>query len=229
MLEKKKDGGGGGGGGSGGEMTAEQMELLMRLLRIAMGEAELRGRTRALDRFREEDKNYGDKAVVLHDDQLTLRDVLAGIMDRISNPQALQLLGQAETAMLDAAGQLRKPDTGATTIAAETEVIELLLAGTNQEAQSMSAAAAAMAQMMQQMMGMGGAPGMGMGSGQGGGGSMAGGFTDRGNDPVTGDQKGDRVTGKEHEGLAGSALSRVPQEFRDVLQSYFGELEGQKR
>ena len=221
MLDPPKQDGGGGGGGGGGEMSAEQMELLLKLFRIVQGEAELRGRTRSLDERRAEDKEYGPKAAKLHSNQLTLHDALNEVIEKVQDPRAMQLLGQAEKAMLDAAALLDKPQTDAPTVAAENEVIELLLAGTNQAASSMGQGMAGLSQMLQQMLGMG----MGSGAGKKGGGSTAGGSTDKANELTADSKKGDRGDQKSGNAASGHSLSKVPAEYRDVLQAYFSGLD----
>lgn len=208
-------------GGNQGEMSPEDMALLMTLMRLVQGEEEVRFRTRHLDQNRPpEAAAYQERAQTLHQNQMLLREVLRQeVIARLSPRSPLAaLLERAEKAMLDAAALLRQPETGPPAIAAETEVIELLL---DSASESGKGGGAQFAMMLRQMM-------IGRSTGPAGGGSMAGGFTDQANAPVNGDARGGQETRESPERFAGRDPERIAPEFRDLLQAYFARLDSLK-
>lgn len=218
MLEKKNSERDGKSDGDS-EMTDQQLALLLKLMRIVQAEEEVRSRTRHLENNRDDDLRYTEKSHKLQDRQLGLRDLLGEVMAEVTHPGATMLLKRVERAMLDAAGLLRVPRTDSPTIAAETEVIELLTASGGCEGKGGCSGAGCMPSL--QGMGLG----MGNGAGAGGGGSNAGGTTDEQNAFVGGNATGKRSPDRSSERFAGKNLDNVPAEFRDLLQAYYNGLE----
>jgi hypothetical protein len=219
LLEEKPDEREGEGEGEGQEMPPEMIELLIEMLQIVQGEADLREKTRALEDRRHREPKYAEKSTRLGDEQDELHTRLAELEKKVPIPQLVMLMMQARGAMKDAEALLRKPDTGRDTVAAETEVIELLSGVMSQMAQQAGGGGggAGMMAMLMQM--------MGLGAGQTPGGSMAGGTTGRLNIPGGGPSKGEK--GEERGGPkdAGRVLEQVPPEFRDAVEAYFRKVD----
>ncbi len=225
MLDSKKNSKSGQGKpGQGKQMTAEQIKLLLKLIRIVQEEENIRRRTRLLERRKEFDDGYGEKSVKEGDSQQKNLAQLREVIPK-APPKAQRNLKMAAKAMEDAERLLRLPQTDGETVAAETEVIERLTAGAQQSASSMGGAAgmsALMKMLMQQM-------GMGNGAGQAGGGSNAGGGVDPGDSGDGGKGSNDKRDDRAAEKLTGKSLENVPPEFRDALRSYFDEVEKLER
>ena len=148
------------------------IETLIALMRARQREESLREQTRLVDQGRAENRAYEADARKLSKMQYDLAADIRPIERRVRDPKLRRLVEKVGGEMMNAGMFLRKPQTDATTIAIETEIIELL-------ANSVSAAAGAcggMAQGVMQAMGM--QPGMGSGAGPKGGGSSAGGSAD---------------------------------------------------
>ena len=106
-------------------------------MRILEGEMDLRDETRAVEEAREamESGEFDKRATGLAKNQDELRERLQKVMGDIRNlengetefAKELQILGAAAGVMAEATSILNKPNTGPEAIAAETEVIELLL------------------------------------------------------------------------------------------------------
>ena len=111
--------------------------IVLELMRILEGEIDLREETRGAEKARPaiELAEYEQRAAhlfetqdELHDRTLKVMDDITALPDGVRNfGQELQILSLATAAMQDAAGILSAPSTGSEAIAAETEVIELLL------------------------------------------------------------------------------------------------------
>ncbi len=143
-----------------------------------------------------------------------------------THPKVIELLESVEEAMDEASGLLWDHDTGGTTIAAETDVIEKIFeAAKERQKQSggQGQAGGAMLDMMQEMMGQGKpAEKPGQQPGQGAG--------DKGGEGQTGDsdsantQNGGVSGGKVEERrvpkASGKAGQGLPREFQDALDAY---------
>jgi len=217
---KQDDGGGGDGGGGGGQQTPpEVLEAIMKLMRIRLGEEDLRSHTRALD-TRRADKDYSKHAEGLSDQQAALRAQTADAGLVLKQMQGVpELLAKVDHAMKDATFILARPQTDLEVIAAETEVIELLTDLLDQSCKNCSGNAAGMTSMMQAMKQMGTKPG------KTGSGSNAGGVTERENVPANGDPDGNPAERRNVNKGTGPDLNKVPAEFREALQSYFEKVE----
>jgi len=201
------------------QMTAEQLELMARVVRLVRGEQELRAQTRALDEQRGRDaidaQVYGERAANLAGLQKDLHTELTDIAQLPLSPPARALLGKAGKAMNDAENLLRLPATGTGTIAAETEVIELLTSSAKQ------ASAAQMSAFMRAMMAR-------LAQGRGAGGSLAGGDWAKGPKDADGDAAGATPEARRRERAVGVGLERIPVEFREALEAYLKRVGGDR-
>jgi hypothetical protein len=154
-----------------------------------------------------------------------------------THPKVIELLQAVEDAMDEASGLLLENDTGGTTIAAETEVIEKIFeAAKERQQQQGGQSGSAMLDMMQQMKDEGkpgekpgqkpgDKPGDQEGKGQG----------DQGGEGQTGDSdsaneaNGGKTGGKSEERrvpkASGKAGQGLPREFQDALDAYNREAE----
>ena len=134
-------------------------------------------------------------------------------------PKLRRLIAKVDGEMMNATVYLRKPQTDATTVAIETEIIELLSNAIQ------TSAGQAGAQGQQMMMAMGMMPQPGMGAGPAGGGSSAGGTTADPNNGLNGDAGGDEAGTRDVRKGGGLFPSGVPEEFKDALESYYEAVE----
>jgi len=204
-------------------------------MRILEAEVNLREETRVAEQNRKEvaAEEFAATGKKLGKAQDALADRVVRMVDRLleeeNGEQAfgreIQLFEKVEEVMAEVADILRRPDTGKEAIAAETEVIELLL-----EAQTPSGGGAGG--------GNGGTtPGSG-GTGGGNGGTTPGsggtGTTSalaeilRGSGNKTKGGSGNQSEGGK-EAATGTAGRDLPAEYRDGLDQYFNELERQRR
>ncbi len=110
---------------------------MLEVLQILEAEVNLREETRVAEQAREAitSEEHGKQGHALSETQEQLRDRIAKVTQRIRElPDAeaefayeIGLLGQVEVVMRETVGILDRPETGRPAIAAETEVIELLL------------------------------------------------------------------------------------------------------
>jgi hypothetical protein len=146
--------------------------------------------------------------------------VLAGDIEKLPRPdfppKLLELLGQVRDAMGDAADLLARAETGPDTIAAQTEVIELL-SDASQEAAGGAAGSASLMALLQRM--------LGLAASRAGGGNPGGGDTDRPNNTTAGDPAGRPADQRPVEKATGYDPSRYPAEFREALENYFQRVE----
>lgn len=111
--------------------------IVLEVLKILEGEVNLRDETRVAEQAREalDAADHEEQAIKLAEVQESLGGRVNDVIGRIRElPDAesefgkeLELLGQVELVMDEAATILGEPDTGSRAIAAETEAIELLL------------------------------------------------------------------------------------------------------
>jgi len=144
-------------------------------------------------------------------------------------PQVIELLEQVEGIMDEATDRLMKPDTGGETIAAQTEVVEKMLAAAQerQKQKGSGQAGGAMMDMMQRMAGKepGGEGKQGQPGGDQPGTGLKGGESDTANDAVTGASE-EKFETRRVPKAAGTAGKSVPEEFRKALDAYNRGLEG---
>ncbi|MDP7397195.1 MAG: hypothetical protein QF541_10020 [Lentisphaeria bacterium] len=208
-------------GGGGDSRSAAAMRIIMDLLRIAQQEDALRIQTRATDRLQAGKRQHKARSRRLLDKQLELLADINVMTADAWSPLLYDLLEEVAHAMDDAGELLERPQTDSETIAAETEVIELLTRACGScQSQCNSAAAGMLAQMMAQL-----AKGRGKKPGQG---SVAGGESNFAGDA--------QVDGQPAAGAVGEARSvektsgridpaTVPEEFREAVEQYFRAME----
>ncbi len=200
------------------------LEFMLAVGRTLQQEQDIREQTRALEARRSDLPQYESRAKQLADQQEKMRTEFANLPATVKMPAEAAMkvgivLGQVNSAMGDAVGILRKPDTGPDAIAAETVVIELL--GTLLDAagnrQQMSAAgqqkAAQMQQMLQRMRGK--SAGMG----------RPGGLTTQASPEDTGSGEGTAAAQRRVEQAAGLNTESLPVEYREALEGYFNRVE----
>lgn len=137
-------------------------------------------------------------------------------------PKVIELLGKVEDIMDEATEKLAKADTGADTIAAQTEIIELIHAAAKErQSQSGSQSGGAMMDMMERMMGkepdQQPAPGKNPDNKKGGGGVT--GDSDTASENVDGAATGGKEVRKVPK-AAGNAKIEIPEEFRKAFDAY---------
>lgn len=185
-------------------------------MRILEGEMDLREETRAVEQAHDaiEPDQYVERAEHLAATQDELNVRLAKVMVDIANlpngvqtfAKELQIIGAASAVMSEATDILNQPDTGPEAIAAETEVIELLLQSKRCNPN-------------------GGGGGGGASPGGGGGGD-----TDRPALALYGPGADARAQ-IEHRHIqqsTGTAGNSFPAEFRDGLDSFFNAIENER-
>lgn len=143
-------------------------------------------------------------------------------------PKVIELLNEVEGIMDEATDQLAAHDTGGTTIAAQTEVIEKIHAAAKekQKQQGSGQSGGAMMDMMERMMGKkpeGEGKGKDKKEGEGESGDEAGkgsgGLSDAGNDAGLG-QAGGKSEARRVPKAGGSAGLVLPEEFRKAFDAY---------
>ncbi|MFN9720107.1 MAG: hypothetical protein ACK58L_15520, partial [Planctomycetota bacterium] len=198
----------------GGKGDSLPPSVVLEVMRILEGEMDLREETRALEQIRDnsDEAVYEEKAVAQGETQHRLGVRLDNVITDIRTlplgeqkfSREIQLLTAAGSAMQDAMNTLLQPDTGSRAIAAETEVIELLLQAKRANPKG---------------------GGGGGGSNPGGGGE---GNTDRvalelygpGSDPNA------QIERRDVRQSTGTTTDQTPAEFRDGIDAFFNALEG---
>jgi hypothetical protein len=236
LVPPPQDGGGGDGEGGGEPPPDLPPEVVLEAMLILEAEANLREETRVAEQVRPslDAEAFKARADGLAGQQQKLAERVGGIIETLEMPdgplrfeeeiermkreilpgrgrqtkfaQDIRLFRQAQAVMAEAGGILTAPDTGRRAIAAETEVIELLL---------------------QSQFGGGGSPG---GGGGGGGGSPGGGGRGSTRDAAIawlgrGVNSQARADAPEEEQAIGKSGSVLPEEFRDGLDAYFNAFE----
>ncbi len=189
--------------------------IVLEVMRILEAEMDLREETRSLEQVREEIEavTYQDKAEAQSETQRKIYNRLVNVVADIKAlplgeqkfGKEIRLMTEAGGAASDATDILGQPDTGSEAIAAETEVIELLLQARRANPKS----------------------GGGGGSTPGGGGE---GSTDQvalelygpGSDPNA------QIEAREVRQATGTNNDQTPAEFRDGIDAFFNALENRK-
>jgi hypothetical protein len=140
-------------------------------------------------------------------------------------PQVIELLNEVEKIMDEATDQLTAAETGGTTIAAQTEIIEKIHAAAKekQNQQGSGQSGSAMMDMMERMMGKK-PEGEGKGKGKGDqpgekGGGGAKGASDAANEEVAG-QAGGKNEARRIPKASGTGGQVLPEEFQKALDAY---------
>ena len=180
-------------------------------MRLVQREMALRDQTRALDRRRTQ-QGYHEAAQVLAQEQRDLGFSVAALLARVFGPEIQERLRAAGAAMNDAALLLEKPETGGETIAAETEVIELLGSAAKSAGQMSgnSKGMQALAELLS-LMEVGNSPG---GNPEGAGSNLA-------SRASTGAASQDNREQRQVEKTTGYQNDSFPEEFREALGKFF--------
>jgi len=199
---------------SSGDKASLPPELVLKVMKILHGEIALREETREIENARPEieTSDYRERATSLADTQRELSRLTHEVSQAIQElpdggrdfAKEVKLLTAASAVMEQSRQLLAAPDTGAGTIAAETEVIELLLQSKRFNPN-------------------GGGGGSGSNPGGGGGGTT----DDSALARLANGGNRNGVIGKRSVGQATGAAGReFPAEFRNGLDAYFNRLEG---
>ncbi len=221
-LEEKEDDGGGQGQGQGQQDKIDPA-VIFGLMRARVQEESLREETRTLEEDREKNADYKKLAETLGGKQATLAHDVSELKAKAKdNEKLIKFIEQIGGVMGEVEGQLKKPDTGSDTVAAETVVIEAIAKALesskkkpkegDQQQQEQDAQQQAIQQMMEAMMGQ--QPGMG----QEGADAKKGGVPDRGQVGGGDSEGGGAKTGT-------GVTAGLPEEYKDAIESYFNAVE----
>ncbi len=188
-------------------------EIVLKVMKALRDEMNLRDETRELDNAKAalEEGVHAKKSGDLASKQYGIQANVRGAFDDIQRlPQGnekfgkeLKLLGAVMQVMTEAAGLLDQPETGAPTIAAETEAIELLLQAKRQSPKG----------------------GGGGGSNPGGGGAAESASESALADLGAGSDSETSVEARPVGQATGKAGRELPEEFKTGLDAYFNKLE----
>lgn len=197
--------------GAGESEGKTDTETLLAIMRIVQREMALRDQTRALDRRRNQE-DYHEAAQVLAQEQRDLGFAVAALLARVFGPEVQMRLRAAGSAMNDAALLLEKPETGGETIAAETEVIELLGSAAKNASQMSgnSKGMQALAELLS-LMEVGNSPG----------GNPEGAASNLASNATTGVTTEDNREHRQIEKTTGYQNDSFPEEFREALGKFF--------
>ncbi len=190
--------------------------IVLEVMRILEAEMDLREETRSLEQVRGETKEstYREKAEAESETQRKIYNRLVNVVTDIKAlplgeqkfGKEIQLITEAGGAASDATDILGRPDTGPEAIAAETEVIELLLQAKRANPKG----------------------------GGGGGGSTPGGGGEGNTDQVAlelygpGSDPNAQIEAREVRQATGTTNDQTPAEFRDGIDAFFNALENRK-
>ncbi|MFC1497646.1 hypothetical protein ACFLS1_04110 [Verrucomicrobiota bacterium] len=206
-------------GSCNGSPEEIEIEILIALLRARQREESLREQTRLLEKTKDTNRKYDSDARKLSVIQSELAQDIRPLERKTRNKKLRLFIEKIGGEMMNARIFLQRPQTDSETIAIETEIIELLSGSIN------SCSGQGNGMMMQMLMAaMGMQQGMGSGAGAGGG-SNAGGTTDKPNINSTGSENGAPPDGRGVEKSGGLDLTKLPEEFREILEAYFNALE----
>lgn len=227
---------GGGSGGSGGENAIDLTQLLMSLLRLRENELTLRAQTQLLDKKRNP-KNRPDaqtppipkfpaeQATQLAQSQIRIQEKLSAAASENPLPEIDGVLQEANVQMDKVIQLLQQNQTGAQTIAGETDAIHILTDAVNlinEQARRKNPSDAGMARqiaMMMQMAAIG--QGQSMSSQPSFGANQFGGDTNQSAARQTGAAAG---TSRSVPRFSGQTAN-LPTEFRRAFEHYFQKLE----
>ena len=216
MLQDKA---GGGGGGGGGQQDPEMMELAIAMMRLAQSEDNLREQTQALESQKAANPAYADDALKLAEMQGDIQRQTTTISAATKFDEAKPILDKAAYLMQESAVRLRKSDSAGETAGVQSTIIEILAPPAKDSPPSANKSMAQMQQMMQQM-----SQQMKAASTPGGNASQQ--ASNAANTNQNGDKKGDKANARQVDKASGStSASEWPEEYRDVLQSYFQNVE----
>ncbi|MEM7385638.1 MAG: hypothetical protein AAF514_11900 [Verrucomicrobiota bacterium] len=201
--------------GEGGEddQGGANREFMLRILRLVQDEMDIRNTTRVLEQGKDRDSLYLEKARQLAKRQKEGVTETRKLLEEFPFPGIAEVLLRTQMLMGEVADRLARPDTGGETIAAETEIIEMLAAAS--ESSSAGGGAEASMEEMMQMLGQ-------MQIGQTAGGNSQGGDSRKANESVEGHAEGARSRERETDRVTGvQSDDDLPSDFREVLELYF--------
>jgi hypothetical protein len=211
--------GSGSGQGEGEQRESVPPEVVLEIMKVLEEETNLREETRVTEQTKlaMTDDDLAAMLAQLSGRQESLADRVVDLVDRLlDEPDGerqfgpeIELFEQVEGVMIEAADLLAGGDTGPKAIAAETEVIELLL-------QAQAAA-------------NGGGGGGGGGSGGTPGGGATGSASTSALALVGAGNRSKAEAGGEKEQATGVSGRVLPEEFRAGLDAYFNQLERERR
>lgn len=195
--------------------------------------------TAALPAFSEEEKKdtagmlerHAEGSDKLADEQDELSADVQQLVIEQTVQQVIDLLTEVEGIMDETTDYLAETETGGTTIAAQTEIIEKIhQAAKAKQQQSGSESGGAMMDMMERMMGKKEGEGEGKGKGKGDKPGDQAGEGQTGDSDSANDADGGSAGGKAEERTvpksAGNAGKSLPREFQQALDAYNRGLEG---
>jgi len=222
-MLKKKGAGGGGEGGEGQDPEAEDIEVMIGLMRARQREESLRDQTRLAEESRLTNEQYLADAEKLGAIQDEITGDVRALEGKGTSSELRRLVEVVSGEMMNAAVFLRRPQTDAATVAIETTIIELL---SNDASAGDGSGGSGMA--MKMLMGMGKKGGRGSGAGKRGGGSTAGGTTDKSNVATGAGGAGEAPEARNVDKAGGAVGAEWPEEFKEALEGYFKALEEEK-
>ncbi len=165
--------------------------------------------------------NEGSEKVAEEQDELSA-DVEQLVLEQ-TNPKVIELLGKVEDIMDEATDKLAESDTGADTIAAQTQIIELIHAAAKEkQCDCKGDCSGAMMDMMERMMGKEPGqqpkPGGKEADNKKGGGGVTG-ESDTASEAVDGAAGGNREVRRVPK-AAGNTKPEIPEEFRKAFDAY---------
>ena len=202
--------------GSGEGSMQGDMRTMLALMRLVQREMPLRNETRLLDQRKEVIDDHTSQASALASEQWTVGRSVAGILATVFQPAVQQRLHQAAKAIDDAGKLLDQANTSGETIAAQTEVIELLgqAAKSSGQGAGKSAGMEALADMLEEMQ-IGNSPG----------GNPIGGTSSLASQKAKGAADRDDAEDRNIDKTSGLAHDDLPAEFRDALGYFFEQRE----
>lgn len=224
------------GGGQGASAGVNMTKVLIALLRLRENEMNLQSQTQILDEQKSSMKNFEERAQSLAATQQKLSGILKSLEEQNNVPSLGDAYQETGKAMAEAEAQLKIPETGKPTIAAESKSVDSLtdlINLINEQAQRNpppptsnggEASPEEMAFLMQMMAQQPG-QGQGMNTNPQGGGNQRGGNTSRDSKPLTGDANGKGGEERNVNKASGAAAISLPTEFREQLEDYFKALE----
>ncbi len=201
--------------------------FLITFLLPLFSEEELKDAAKMLERHAE-----GSELLAGEQDELSA-DVQQLVIEQTVQ-QVIDLLTEVEGIMDETTDYLAETETGGTTIAAQTEIIEKIYEAAKEKQKKGQGekyeSGSAMLDMMERMMGKKEGEGKGKGKGEGEGQGDQGGNGQTGDSDSANEVDGGNVSGKNEERTvpkaAGNAGKTLPSEFQQVLDAYNRGLEG---
>lgn len=190
--------------------------LMLEIARLVQREVEIRRQTRLLEQDKARNPGHLAQARHLGGEQAELAKTTGGLLFHYASSQAAGALRNATTIMGEVTKLLNEGETGGPSLAAETEVIELL--GDAGQSLNVGAKKAPAAQAMQEMMAQ-------LQIGNNAGGNPTGALSSTANQIVVGESSAEVSKERRVDKAGGAALEEYPEEFREALGSYFERME----